>query len=102
MLPLFFSWYPIFVIYYEDDTLRRNCIRSFFLTVSFFVLLILAAFLTFIPKYGSIIANLTHLFGILLYISVSCILIYSIIKNKTVEFKILENLVNKFDIFLKS
>ena len=100
LLPLFFSWYPIALSRYENLYIRKNCLISFLLTLFFFGFIALGSLLKFLPMIGSILANLSHLIGILLYLSSSGFLIYSLQKEKMMVLPFLRKPLQLLENFL--
>lgn len=90
LLPLFFSWYIIYILFSESEKIRKACYYSFLYTIYFFSLFILSFILSKIPLAGSILGNFFHLLASLSYIGLSFFTIYLYRKNKTVEIRPIE------------
>ncbi len=82
LLPLFFCWYPIVVIKYENQIIRKNCLYAIVLTGIFFVCIISGGIASKFPYIGSILANFIHFLGVIYYLGCSGFLIYSLQKEK--------------------
>jgi uncharacterized membrane protein len=100
LFPLFFCWYPVVFSKYENEYIRKNCLVSFLLTLIFFGFVAMGSLLTLLPTIGSILANLSHLIGILLYLASSGFLIYSLQKEKMMVLPFLRKLLFLLENFL--
>lgn len=89
-LPLFFSWLVVLSLH-KDKEVQKNCLYSAVLSSYFFIILFVSLlFYLFFPMFGKAIAAVLHLIGIVLYFSLSIILIYSIYRSKKMEISLIE------------
>ncbi len=99
-LPFFVNWYFILLFYYEKPSIQKQCFRSFVLSLVFFILLLLSWIFSMFPVIGSLLGNVIHLIGILIYVGVSFFLIYKIYKDQNVEIDFLDKQVKNLEDFL--
>ncbi|MCB1142379.1 MAG: hypothetical protein H7A24_00750 [Leptospiraceae bacterium] len=102
LTPIFFLWYPVLMISYENEKVRKDCITAMVLTAYFFLFLLLGGLLYWIPVIGTILANLFHFIGVIFYIGFSSFFIYSIKNEKKMVLKLINTPVSKIDSFLHS
>lgn len=99
-LPLFFSWLPILTWFQKSKLVRTYCLYSAINTCLFFVVLIFAQILSGLPYVGPILATLTHLVFVLIYLSISGFLIYSVRLQKNLDLPIISEWVKHLETFL--
>ena len=100
LLPLFFSWYPIIFLKYENPNIRKNCLYSLVLTGIFFSCILVGGIASKFPYFGSILANLIHFFGVIYYLGCSGFLIYSLQKEKTMVLPFGEKILKALETYL--
>ena len=101
LLPLFFSWYLVVLYKYENQFIRKNCLLSLIQTGFFFSFIAIGSIFTFVPGIGSILANLSHFLGIMLYLTTSGFLIYSLQKEKMMVLPFQRKFLSLLENFLK-
>ncbi len=100
LLPLFFSWYPIIVLKYENITIRKNCLYSLILTSIFFICILIGGIVSKFPYFGSISANIIHFIGVIYYLGASGFFIYSLQKEKNMVLPFGEKFVKTLETYL--
>jgi len=101
LLPLFFTWQPILVMNLENQFVKKNCMLGFLFTIYFFILLVVSFVLSYVPIIGQNIAGILHIFSVTIYLGLSFFFIYSILNDKNVEIKLLNEhiaILQKFTI----
>ncbi len=97
VLPLFFSWVPVLVYKFENLQIKRKCYQASVLTFGFIFVLLVSFFVSSLPFIGGVLANLLHLIGVLGYLSCSIFLVYSEMKEKNIEFQVLNKYFNSIE-----
>lgn len=98
-LPLFVNWYIVLLFYYEDHTLKKQCFRSAYLTLGFFLTLFISWVFSKIPFFGPLFGNFIHLGGVLIYVGISFFFIYKIYMNQELVIEVLEQQVKNLEKF---
>ena len=100
ILPLFFCWYPIIVLKYENIRIRKNCLYSLILTSIFFLCILIGGIVSKFPYFGSILANIIHFLGIFYYLGTSGFFIYSLQKEKNMVLPFGEKILKTLETYL--
>lgn len=101
LTPLYFSWLPILTWHYENLKLRYLAYHSLLFSVLFFILLVFAEVLSWIPMLGEYFSNGFHLIAILSYLGISAFCIYLEVNQKKVEIPLISNYVQWFESFIE-
>lgn len=97
VLPLFFSWVPVLVYKFENLEIKKKCYQASILSFGFIFILLISFFISVLPFIGGVLANLLHLIGVLGYLSCSIFLVYSELKDKNIEFQVLNKYFNSIE-----
>ncbi|ABZ95807.1 Hypothetical protein LBF_3342 [Leptospira biflexa serovar Patoc strain 'Patoc 1 (Ames)'] len=100
VLPLFFSWVPIFTWKRQFPEFVTISLYSAINTCLFLLGLVLAQILSFLPFLGLYLAATIHLLSILLYLGIGGFLIYSIRLQKTIVIPVLLDWVKMLQAFI--
>ena len=100
VLPLFFSWVPIFTWKRQFPEFVTISLYSAINTCLFLLGLVLAQILSFLPFVGLYLAATIHLLSILLYLGIGGFLIYSIRLQKTIVIPVLLDWVKMLQAFI--
>jgi Ni,Fe-hydrogenase I cytochrome b subunit len=85
VLPLFFTWLPVYHFQGEKENVRKACLYSLLFTGYFLLAVLVCDVLEKIPLAGAYISNGLHLLSILVYLSACFYSIYCALANKTLE-----------------
>lgn len=100
VLPLFFSWVPIFTWKRQFPEFVTISLYSAINTCLFLLGLVLAQIFSFLPFVGLYLAATIHLLSILLYLGIGGFLIYSIRLQKTIVIPVLLDWVKMLQAFI--
>ncbi|MEM7183968.1 MAG: hypothetical protein AAF518_23900 [Spirochaetota bacterium] len=89
LLPLFFIWVPILTWNSSKELVRKYCLYSCLFSMYFFAFLFFAFLFSLLP-FGDYLSPHIHLLGMIVYLSLSGIFIYSVLASKTIVIKPLE------------
>lgn len=100
VLPLYFSWVPIFTWKRNLPEFVTVCLYSAVNTCLFLLGLVLAQVLSVLPFVGLYLAATIHLLSVLLYLGIAGFLIYSIRLKKTIVIPVLLEWVKMLQAFI--
>lgn len=100
VLPLYFSWVPVFTWKRSVPEFVTVCFYSAINTCLFLLILFIAQVISVLPFVGLYLAATIHLVSVLLYLGISGFLIYSIRLKKSIEIPILSDWVKMLQAFI--
>ena len=100
VLPLYFSWVPVYSWKRNIPEFVTVCLYSAVNTCLFLLGLLLAQVVSVLPFVGLYFAATIHLLSILLYLGIAGFLIYSIRLKKTIEIPVLLDWVKMLQAFI--
>lgn len=100
-LPFFINWYLVLLFWYEESKLKKQCLRSGVLTLTFFLIMIVSWLFSKFPVIGPLIGNFLHLAAIIFYVGISSFFIYKIYHEEKLEIDVLERQVKNLETILK-
>lgn len=100
VLPLYFSWVPVFTWKRNNPNFVMVCLYSAVNTCLFLLGLLFAQAVSILPFVGLYFAATIHLLSVLLYLGISGFLIYSIRLKKTIEIPVLLDWVKVLQAFI--
>lgn len=100
VLPLYFSWVPVFTWKRSVPEFVTVCLYSAVNTCLFLLILLFAQVVSALPFVGLYLAATIHLISILLYLGISGFLIYSIRFKKSIEIPVLLDRVKMLQAFI--
>lgn len=100
VLPLYFSWVPVFTWKRNQPDFVTVCLYSAVNTCLFLLGLLFAQAVSILPFVGLYFAATIHLLSILLYLGIAGFLIYSIRLKKTIEIPVLLDWVKMLQAFI--
>ncbi len=101
-LPVFFGWLIPITWKAENERLCVLSIDCMILSATFWILILLGVFLSWIPVIGAYLANVAHFVGILVYPGLSFYFLYQLAREREIpDLPILKDLREKVRVFLR-